>query len=370
MTSFKEQKAKILQHSGNENLKGILPLSEREELLENMVLKPAVTAAPFDTKKSFLDNKSDYDASDLLKVLQRMPKGAVLHTHGIASAGMKDVVSALQEDGHFYVWQGGDGILEGNLKAFPDGATPEAGWEPAASVPAEKLYNYLTVPAGITSVDEMWTIFGNMWMRLLPGTGVAPFYFGENKMLWRMLKRFHETGVFYVEIKESIYTPLTEYDGTELSDMAMVQQFQDTVRLFCQKYPDFVGAKLVVTCVKFQTAEDVGKGILRAIDMKEKFPESIAGFDLAGAEDLPSPVETFQPFIEEGMSLARERGIDLPLLLHGGETNMPDGEQIIDCVLVGCRRIGHGFALSRHPELIEVVKEKGISLECNPLSNQ
>mmetsp|Transcript_9388 Transcript_9388/g.16995 ORF Transcript_9388/g.16995 Transcript_9388/m.16995 type:complete len:469 (-) Transcript_9388:226-1632(-) len=370
MASFKEQKAKILQHSENENLKGILPLSAREVLLEESVLKPAIAAAPIVTKKCFLDGKADYDASDLLKVMQRMPKGAVLHTHGIASTGMKDVVSAVQEEGHFYVWQGGEGNLEGTLKAFADGVTPEAGWEPASKLSADKLYAYLTVPCGIESVEACWATFGNMWMRLLPGTGVAPFYYGENKMFWRILKQFYDTGVLYVEIKESIYTPMVEYDGTELSDMAMVQLFQDTVELFCQKYPDFLGAKLVITCVKFQAPEDVAKGIIRAIDMKEKFPNSIAGFDLAGAEDLPLPLEAFQPGIEEGMRVAKERNIDLPLLIHGGETNMPDGEQIIDCILVGCRRIGHGFALARHPALIEEVKRKGMSLECNPISNQ
>mmetsp|Transcript_59652 Transcript_59652/g.141945 ORF Transcript_59652/g.141945 Transcript_59652/m.141945 type:complete len:476 (-) Transcript_59652:39-1466(-) len=367
--SFASKKAKALQHGDNANLKGI-SLSEAEVKFEESILQPAIKDSAIDSTKSFLDGKSEYDKSPLLPLMKRLPKGAVLHTHGIASTGMQDVVDLLKKDGHFYIWQGGEGQLEGTIKAFADGVKPEEGWVPAVDFPSDKLYGYLTLPSGLTNVDEFWATFGNMWQRLLPGTGVAPFYLGENGMLWRILERFFATGVIYVEIKESIYTPLVEYDETPLTDDQFVQAFADTVAKFCEKNAGFVGAKLIPTCVKFQSPEMVEEGLMRCIAMKEKFPDVIAGFDLAGAEDLPSPIATFEPAIHRCMKVAEEKNIDLPLLLHAGETNKPDGEQIVDAVLLGCRRIGHGFALARHPALIEKVKDMKSSLECNPLSNQ
>lgn len=36
---------------------------------------------------------------------------------------------------------------------------------------------------------------------------------------------------------------------------------------------------------------------------------------------------------------------------------------------MGSQRIGHGFALAKHPKLIELVKQKNICIECCPVSN-
>ena len=40
-----------------------------------------------------------------------------------------------------------------------------------------------------------------------------------------------------------------------------------------------------------------------------------------------------------------------------------------DAILLGTKRIGHGFHLAFHPELIKMVKEKDICVECCPVSN-
>ena len=45
-------------------------------------------------------------------------------------------------------------------------------------------------------------------------------------------------------------------------------------------------------------------------------------------------------------------------------------ENLIDAVLLNTTRIGHGFALLRHPWVLEQVRERGIAIEINPISNQ
>lgn len=37
---------------------------------------------------------------------------------------------------------------------------------------------------------------------------------------------------------------------------------------------------------------------------------------------------------------------------------------------MGSQRIGHGYALSKHPKLIDLVKRNDIAVEVNPISNQ
>lgn len=42
----------------------------------------------------------------------------------------------------------------------------------------------------------------------------------------------------------------------------------------------------------------------------------------------------------------------------------------IDAVLLGTKRIGHGFAIVKYPNILKLVKERKIGIEVNPISNQ
>lgn len=42
----------------------------------------------------------------------------------------------------------------------------------------------------------------------------------------------------------------------------------------------------------------------------------------------------------------------------------------VDAILLGTQRIGHGFALIKHPAVMEYIKLNGIAVEVNPISNQ
>lgn len=45
-------------------------------------------------------------------------------------------------------------------------------------------------------------------------------------------------------------------------------------------------------------------------------------------------------------------------------------ENLVDAVMLNTSRIGHGYAIDKHPMVMEVVKTKGIAIELNPISNQ
>lgn len=38
--------------------------------------------------------------------------------------------------------------------------------------------------------------------------------------------------------------------------------------------------------------------------------------------------------------------------------------------MLGTKRIGHGYGLAKHPKLIELIKQRNIAIEINPVSNQ
>jgi len=59
----------------------------------------------------------------------------------------------------------------------------------------------------------------------------------------------------------------------------------------------------------------------------------------------------------------------MPTFFHAGETHERDCKNLQDSIMLGTKRIGHGFQLQLFPYLQDLVKEKDICIECCPLSN-
>lgn len=92
----------------------------------------------------------------------------------------------------------------------------------------------------------------------------------------------------------------------------------------------------------------------------------IAGFDLVCEEDITPPLKTYRRLIRTAQEKSEP---PLNVFLHAGESCARNNENLYDAIMLGTRRIGHGFALVNHPHLIELVKEKDICLEVCPISN-
>lgn len=89
--------------------------------------------------------------------------------------------------------------------------------------------------------------------------------------------------------------------------------------------------------------------------------EHIVGIDLADAEDV-YPIRDFaKPVLK-----AKEAG--LKVTVHSGE-NTPASAVVETIQMVYPDRIGHGIHIIEDMDAVELVKERGITLEVNPWSN-
>ena len=62
-------------------------------------------------------------------------------------------------------------------------------------------------------------------------------------------------------------------------------------------------------------------------------------------------------FLEQIMRAQMQMGGRLNFYFHAGESYSRNNSELYDAILLGTKRIGHGFNLIMHPELIEMVKE-------------
>ncbi|KMQ83994.1 adenosine deaminase cecr1-like protein [Lasius niger] len=63
----------------------------------------------------------------------------------------------------------------------------------------------------------------------------------------------------------------------------------------------------------------------------------------------------------------------IKFFFHAGETNwngLSTDLNLLDALLLNTKRIGHGYALTKHPLLWNLVQQKGIAVEICPISNQ
>jgi adenosine deaminase CECR1 len=97
------------------------------------------------------------------------------------------------------------------------------------------------------------------------------------------------------------------------------------------------------------------------------------GFDLVGHEEMGNELRHFVPEFLEFQKECKKSDLEIPFLFHCGETlqvgDKVDGN-LFDAILLKSKRIGHGYAIARHPLLMEIFKEKKIAIESCPISNE
>ena len=88
--------------------------------------------------------------------------------------------------------------------------------------------------------------------------------------------------------------------------------------------------------------------------------KGVCALDLAG-DELAYPTDLFRELFWK----AKEW--DIPFTIHSGECGSV--ENIRTAIELGAKRLGHGIALEKSPELRRLCKEKGIGIEMCPTSN-
>ncbi|XP_053675445.1 adenosine deaminase 2-like [Anopheles nili] len=381
---FERLRADFLAREQGRGLGADLVLDADEQRLNRYVmqLKQHELAKGVDNPRELVSARHFFEmldrinASPLFKLIQKLPKGGILHAHDTAIGSTELIVRATY---HEFLWQRGDFPRDNGeqLPAFKftrSQPTTETGWRLVADIrrsignetydnEIRKMFTlYTKDPVNAhRDINDVWQKFMAMFISFEPMVTYRPVW---EEYFYGCLQELLADNVTYLEFR-GLLPPVYDLDGRTYSPEEIVQMYVEQAEKFVQANPKFMGVKFIYAPLRF-CDDSTFDGYLTLVQkLYDRFPRFIAGFDLVGQEDLGRPHTDFN---ERLLRLSPT----INFFFHAGETNWSGraDENLIDAILLGTKRIGHGFAALKHPVVLEEIKKRQICIELNPISNQ
>lgn len=227
------------------------------------------------------------------------------------------------------------------------------------------------------TVDGIWHQF-NRAFATMRGLLLYESAFLEHFRL--TLRDFVAENISYAEVRVAFhrYNDVWTDDGTRTIPRAELLGLMDSiikseVDAAITAGRTFYGVKIIFATLRSGTIEDMEYAMDECIELKQAFPHLICGFDMCGQEDAGYPLTHWVPSLLRMRAKCDELKLDLPFILHAGETlthgTETDGN-LFDALLLNSKRIGHGFSIAQHPLLMEMCKTRGVAIEVCPISNE
>ncbi|EFW99314.1 cecr1 family adenosine deaminase [Grosmannia clavigera kw1407] len=358
----------------------------------------------------FSHAKELMETTTLWHIVQRLPKGTLLHAHNDAMVEFSYIFGVLLDTPGIHI-RGPDGplataeqragrvvrfrflrqarplvagsnpspwdasyvantpvLLTDAADAFPDGG--RAGF-------VAWLKGRCTLsPADSTEqhhgVDHIWRRFQGCFDTLGSAIHYEPVW---RAFLRRLMQQLLDDGLRWAEVR---YMWGTDYcrEGHEEPETDYLHVFgtaEEEIARFQEANPGFWGLRFIWTAYRPLPTRPLTESMDHCLSTKLAYPALIAGFDLVGQEDAGRPLRDCLPELFWFRKQCAAEGVELPFFFHAGEC-LGDGDatdtNLFDAVLLGTRRIGHGFSLYKHPLLVQLVRERRILLEVCPISNE
>lgn len=318
----------------------------------------------------FFKSKNGIELSPVFDFIQKLPKGASLHSHDTALVSL-DYLYNLTYRENLY------GCVVNNrlqLHFFDKTLSEECEWKLVADLRSENSSFDIFLKSQISiivddpnteypSINDVWNRFAETFGTIFGLVAYRPVF---QDYFYQTLKELYEDNVMYLEFR-GLLPEVYELNGTTYNHEGVVKLYIETLEKFKNDYPDFHGVRFIYAPSRKVDNQTVDDYVTIATQLKKLYPEFIAGFDLVGQEDLGKPLADFIPQLLELSKTG------MKFFFHAAETDWcgtSTDMNLFDAVLLNTTRIGHGYGIVKHPAILEEVKNRKIAIEISPISNQ
>lgn len=348
--------------------------------------------------------------SRVWQIIERMPKGALLHAHLDAMFDVDWLVEQVMREPGLCImapqsFSDEDSRNNGRLEIRYVEDPPQQGtqatdiWSnyqpmtpvpvvvaaqsfPGGGVPGFKrwLIRRCTIDQDEAlyhhhGLDAIWRKFQSCFLTIGWLLFYEPIF---RRGMQRLLQQLKTDGISYVDFRVAFmfeFRLIRQRNGEPGNYMEFFRVFGEEIKKFqeTEQGRGFHGARMIWTTLRRLSNKDIVPSMLECVRVKQAMPHLIAGFDFVGQEDTGRTLADLVPMIFWFRKQCVEAGVEIPFFFHAGEC-LGDGDStdqnLYDAILLGTRRIGHGYSLYKHPLLIDMVKEKKILVESCPISNE
>ncbi|CUS15105.1 unnamed protein product [Tuber aestivum] len=361
--------------------------------------------------------KDRMEKTELWRIVKKMPKGCLLHAHLEAMVDMDWLFDAALNTPGFHISSDiplttPKALGKANIQFTYCATTPKVAeglcssqYEPRSLVPVtefadsfpadllpseplgkktprERFLEWIIARTTITAeeslrhhegINMIWAKFQSIFLVVQGIINYEPVY---RQFFWNILHHLHQDGILWVDLR--VAYPITfraAETGAILTSADAVKVSSEVIEAYKSSLEGkgFWGARIIWTSIRRFDQEAIIASMKECVEAKKLYPDVIAGFDLVGQEDLGRTHLEMLPELLWFKEYCKQQHVDLPFFFHAGETlgdgNGTDGN-LFDAILLGTKRIGHGFSLHRHPHLISLVKQNNICVEVCPISNE
>nr|KAG5701004.1 hypothetical protein BaRGS_022715 [Batillaria attramentaria] len=358
-----------------QKLNGVM-LDEKKKIVEAARVNGSYFPAGYD----FLSSRAAMETTMSFKIIQQMPKGGVLHVHDMSLTSIDWLIQNVTYRDNLYMCVDKHYSVKFHFYSSPP-SNPGCPWKLVQTYRKEcgdpkvfdkLLHSNITMvtddPAkAYPDIDAVWDKFTAYFGKVSGLMLYAPVF---EDYLYEGLKQFRQDNVQYLEIR-ALLSPVYELNGTTHDLEWVLDVYQRVITQFVKDYPDFSGGKIIFSGHRSSSGSVVLADVKEAMILHQKYPTFMVGFDLVGQEDR---FHSLIYYIDDLLYPSQQNPpVHLPYFFHAGETDWQDTAtdyNLMDALLLNATRIGHGYALYKHPLLLQKIKQRQIPVEVNPISNQ
>uniref|UniRef100_UPI0037E8E16F adenosine deaminase 2-A n=1 Tax=Semicossyphus pulcher TaxID=241346 RepID=UPI0037E8E16F len=378
------QREALMQLEASMQTGGRVVLTDAEQRLDALLFKmkqEEIIKADFPPAMHFFRARSLINNSPIFSLLQKMPKGGALHVHDLSMVNAEWLVKNVTYRPNCYMCCTDNHSIRFIFSSrVPKALARCSAWTLLENLRAKMvnptdldnsimgnltLYTDQDPETVYPSQDVVWSRFEQAFLAAWGLVTYAPVF---RDYYYEGLTQFYMDNIMYLELR-ALLPEIYELDGSTHDTVWTLKTYQEVTRRFTAEHPDFFGARIIFTVNRGVNMSVMIGVVEKAMKLKRDFPDIMAGFDLVGREDSGRPLWYFR----EALSMPVERGVTLPFFFHAGETDLEGTEvdqNLLDAILLNTSRIGHGFALLRHPVAKDMSKKRGVAVEVCPISNQ